>query len=63
MTMWWFFKEKLRRGEAPRVDWYAWLTKGSTIVFASKLADFNFLPDACNRRLDSIQARCRGIYL
>ncbi|UPX17376.1 mRNA splicing protein, variant 2 [Ascochyta rabiei] len=26
------------------------LTKGRTSVFASRLADFNFLPDACNRR-------------
>lgn len=50
-------------GEMRRVDWQVLLTKDSTIVFASELADFNFLPDACNRRNDSIQARCRGINL
>ena len=61
MTMSWFFNLKHGRSEERRVDWYALLTNRSTIVFASELADFNFLPDAYNRRNDSIQARCRGI--
>ena len=63
MTMWWFLKERHKRDEVRRVDWKMWLTKDFTSVSASKLADFNFLPDAYTRRKDSIQVRCRGILL